>query len=337
MFENERALRKMSSGDVIDYSIEVYKRNFKSVTILSLIFYVPFSFLYSMLSGFFSNELLRLGDTQRIGLDVSAAYILTSIGIGILYLVYIVTINAVMGAAVSKIIYDDIVYQRSRKLKTVIKESFMKFSSLLGYKIILYLILIGVFIGAAILAVIGFFIYLMFVGLFGIISINSGGIAGFGALYVISIVILAAICFSVIVFVAFFYVKFGFGVQVIAVENRRAAEGISRSIELSNTNFWNSFWALFFGLILYYFIPGILLGIVRMLSFDDAQLYNGIYFVASTAIQIIQSIFYPFIVTLITVIFINMKIKNEGLDLEVKVDKLLGMEKTAESGEKTDG
>jgi hypothetical protein len=42
MAENEKVLKRMSPGDCIDYSIEVYKRNFKNLTIISLMFYVPF-------------------------------------------------------------------------------------------------------------------------------------------------------------------------------------------------------------------------------------------------------------------------------------------------------
>jgi hypothetical protein len=334
MFQNERALKKMTAGDIIDYSVEVYKRNFKRVTILSLIFYVPFSFLYSVITNFFSKDFLMIGQTQDVSPEASVAFVLVTMFMGVLYVFYLLTINAVMSSAVTKVIYDDIVYQRSRKLKTVISESFKRFPGLFGYKTLMYLIMIGVAMGLMFGIGIVFAVLTMILGLFGAMTAGVGGYAGVGVFAVLMIVMYALMVFSSIALVGFFYIKFGFGVQVIAVENKGATEGISRSIALSKFNYKSSFGALFFGYILYYFIPSLATGVVQVLSFLDSQVYNSIFFVATTAINITQSIFSPFIVTLMTVIFINMKIANEGLDLEVKVDKMLEQQKNTDTGVK---
>ncbi len=333
MLQNERMLKEMSAGDIIDYSVEVYKRNFKKVTMLSLIFYVPFSFLYAIVTNSFSSDFFMVGETQNMSSSADAASILVPILMGILYLFYIMTIGAVMSSAVSKVIYDDMVYQRERKLKTIIKESFNRFVSLFGYKALLYLILVGIISGVSFVVGIFFSILIVIAGLFGVTAAGSAGMAGLGVFVVILVLLYVLMGFAMLIAGGFFYIKFGFGVQVIATENRNATDGISRSINLSKSNFKSSFGALFFGYIFYYFIPVVAVGVVQVLSFMDPEVYKGVFFLVSTAIQLIQSIFYPFIVTMMTVTFINMKIKNEGLDLEVKVNGLLEQQNNTGAGE----
>jgi hypothetical protein len=240
-----------------------------------------------------------------------------------------------MSGAVSKIVYDDVVYQRINNLKKVIGANFKKFPSLLGYKFLQYLILLGVFIGSSILFVLVFVIFSAFAGAFTNMAMRMGTIYGVVLLAFINIIVILILLFSALAFVAFFYIKFSFGVQAIAIENKSASEGLSRSIQLSRGNYWKSFWALFFGLILYLSIPLLLQSLLELLSFLDVQLYEDIYLVATTLVQIIHAVFLPFIITLITVVYINMKVVNEGLDLEVKVDKLLEMQK--DENDRNDG
>jgi hypothetical protein len=334
MAENEKVLKRMSPGDCIDYSIEVYKRNFKNLTIISLMFYVPFSLVFSLFSNYLTEKLARANSSLYFRNDTSET-VLATLAFLLVYLFYFMTINAVMSGAVSKIVYDDVVYQRINNLKKVIGANFKKFPSLLGYKFLQYLILLGVFIGSSILFVLVFVIFSAFAGAFTNMAMRMGTIYGVVLLAFINIIVILILLFSALAFVAFFYIKFSFGVQAIAIENKSASEGLSRSIQLSRGNYWKSFWALFFGLILYFSIPLLLQSLLELLSFLDVQLYEDIYLVATTLVQIIHAVFLPFIITLITVVYINMKVVNEGLDLEVKVDKLLEMQK--DENDRNDG
>lgn len=336
MAENEKVLKRMSPGDCIDYSIEVYKRNFKNITILSLIFYVPFSLVFTLLSDYLTDEINRARNSiysSVYGRNDITEYVLAFLLILVVYLFYLMTINAVMSGAVSKIVYDDLVYQRKNNLKTVIGANFKKFPSLFGYKFLQYLIMLGVLIGSAILFYLAAFIYISVGTAFMKLALDIGGLYGIIVMQVINAAVGLIMVFWALAFVAFFYIKFGLGVQTIAIENKTASEGLSRSIQLSRGNYWKSFWALFFGIILYFMVPVFLQSLVELLSFLDVRLYEDIYFIATTFVQIVQSIFFPFIVTLITVVFVNMKVINEGLDLEVKVDRLLEMQKEENNGE----
>jgi hypothetical protein len=157
----------------------------------------------------------------------------------------------------------------------------------------------------------------------GMSVLNSGGRFIEGFVIFFGVVILIAFVLGAIISICFFYIKFGFGVQAIIIENKGAADGIARSSELSKKMFWNSFVALFTGGLIYFFIPSISIGITVLLSFADEELYRQVRLGTTAFVQLGYALFYPFLATLTTNIFINWKVNNEGLDLEVKVDKML--------------
>jgi len=322
MRQNETMLKKMSAVDIVDYSIEVYKRNIKKLTMLSLILYVPFALLYVFLSGSISKDLNRLTSQNGTNFSLAMAFLLVSIVLFIVYLCYFLTINGVLQAAITKVVYNDVVYGKSIGLKEVIKDSFRKIFKILGYRALFYLIMAGGLIGTFIGAVIMLWAIIFMLAM-GMSVLNSGGRFIEGFVIFFGVVILIAFVLGAIISICFFYIKFGFGVQAIIIENKGAADGIARSSELSKKMFWNSFVALFTGGLIYFFIPSISIGITVLLSFADEELYRQVRLGTTAFVQLGYALFYPFLATLTTNIFINWKVNNEGLDLEVKVDKML--------------
>lgn len=322
MRDIETRLKKMSAVDIVDYSIEVYKRNIKKLTILTLIMYVPFALLYVLLSGTISKDLNRLTNENGASFSLAMAFFVVSIGLFIFYICYFLTINGVLQAAITKVVYNDVVYGRSLGLKEVIKDSFKKIFRILGYRSLFYLIMAGVIIGTFIVLVLLIWAVLFGFGI-GITLFSGGGHFSEGLAIFFGVIIMIAVVFGAIVSLGFFYIKFGFGVQAISIENKGATDGIARSSELSKKMFWNSFIALFTGGLIYIFIPSISIGITVIVSVADNELYRQMQLAATAFVQLGYALLYPFLATLTTNIFINWKICNEGLDLEVKVDKLL--------------
>ncbi len=322
MRQIETMLKRMSAVDIVDYSIEVYKRNIKKLTILSLILYVPFAFLYVFLSSSISEDLNRLTSQNGANFSLAMAFLLVSLSLFIVYLCYFLTINGVLQAAITKIVYNDVVYGRSLGLKEVIKDSFRKILKIMGYRTLFYLIMAGGIIGTFIGAMI-FLWAIIFIFAIGINVINSFGHFIEGFIIFFGVILFIALALGTIISICFFYIKFGFGIQAIIIENRGAADGVARSSELSKKMFWNSFIALFTGGLIYFFIPSISIGITVLLSFVDEELYRQVQLGATAFVQLGYALFYPFLATLTTNIFINWKVNNEGLDLEVKVDKML--------------
>ncbi len=322
MRDIETRLKKMSAVDIVDYSIEVYKRNIKKLTILTLIMYVPFALLYVLLSGTISKDLNRLTSENGASFSLAMAFFAVSIVLFIFYICYFLTVNGVLQAAITKVVYNDVVYGKSLGLKEVIKDSFKKIFRILGYRTLFYLIMAGVIIGTFIALVILIWAVLFGFGI-GVTLFSGGGRLTEGLAIFFGVIIMITVVFGAIMSLGFFYIKFGFGVQAISIENKGATDGIARSSELSRKMFWNSFIALFTGGLIYIFIPSISIGITAIVSFADNELYRQVQLAATAFVQLGYALLYPFLATLTTNIYINWKICNEGLDLEVKVDKLL--------------
>ena len=326
--ENEFALANMSVGDVLDYSIAVYKRNFKKVTLLALIFYVPFVFLYAAVISYYRDQLVNsmgtnnstnvLADFQYIFL----AYIVIFLVVGLAFIAYSLIIKSTMDASIIKIIYSDVVERKERKIKDVIKESFRKLPGLMGNKALYYLVLFG--IGLCGMIALGI---VLGITAFATLSLsthegNTGGF-GTGAFILIGTILIGYI--GLALFISFFAVKYSFGIHAVVIENKRAAVGISRSAELTKKSFWHVFMSYFLGGLIFFTVP-------LLLSFGSQALISvnkWLYIVIYVCAQVIGAIIYPYIVTLTTMLFINLKIRKEGLDLEVKVDKLLEAQESA--------
>lgn len=327
MDENERLPGKMSIGDVLDYTIEVYKKNFKRLTVLALIFYVPFMFLYTALTSYLSADFMSLMnvDGYMDNMEDPSSYmyrILAFYGsmsvMGIIYFIYSITLKPVMDSAIIRTVYDNVVHGKSEDVKTVIRKSFGKFPTLLVNSLLYSLIVFGV----SMVVVVVFYI-LIFVAVFAVM-LSVGVTAGTdGVLNVVMGVIVAIL---VLVFLAgagllvgYFTVKFMFGLHAVTIEGKSATGGLSRSSELTRKNFWHVFLTYVLGYILIFSLPQALGVGAYVFIFLDKNLH----LMANVAAQIINAIIYPFATTLLTMLFINLKIKKEGLDLEVKVDILL--------------
>lgn len=334
MTGNDRVLRKMSVGDVLDYSIEVYKRNAKKLTLLALIFFVPFMFVYTLVVSYISSEMA--GFTKgNVSPGASAsdftymllAYNLILVVMVLVYFAYTVTLKAVMDTAVVRVVYSDVVNRTVQDLKSAIKEGFKKLPSLIANKILYGLILCG-----AVVAVYIVLIVVILIASFSTMpflvsnpSIFSQPVSPVTStiLGIAAAILIIALVIGAVIFISFFITRFGFGVQAIIIEKKSAVEALSRSWKLSKKNFWFLFAVELFGYMIFFTVPILISAGAYGILFVNRSLYV----VAATVTQIITSLIYPALTVLTTMLFINLKIKKEGLDLEVKVDELLEEQK----------
>lgn len=325
MIVGERALQSMSVGDVIDYSIEIYKRNFKQLTTLALIFYIPFIFIYSAVISYFSADVKNMTSGRGIlNNDVEnftymfMAYYLILLGMLFFYLIYSLTIKPIFDASVVNIIYSDVVHNKNCDLKAVIKESFKNFKKLFINRILYYLILFGIGIGVYIALIIVTFLLIL-----GVASMNfMPGKSNFAvSVIVIPVLVIVSILMLVLaaVTISYFFAKYGMSIPFIVVENKSSSEAIVRCNDISTKSFRSISMSFALGILLFFTIPAIISASTQGLVYVNKVLFM----VASTAAQMIVAFLNPYVTTLLTVIFINQKIKTEGLDLEVKVDKMI--------------
>lgn len=335
MKENENALKKMTLGDVLDYSIQVYKRNFKKLTLLALIFNVPFMFLYTLATNYITKDYVNYTQNNYNVFSPSytsdiisglVAFLITLFIMLLILLIYSITIKPVMDAAIIKLVYSDVVSRKKLKLGEVIRSGFKRFPGLMGNKILFYLLLLGIGLLAFIAFIIVVSIVTAFVSLTSVSQLTTTGFStasAVGAVVAFYIVIFAALIFIGILFF-YFISKFMFGQHSLIVENKSVGEGFSRSISLTGKSFWRYlFFQYFFGTIIF-------LGVPWLISYSSSLIPATNYsllLLLTVITQIISSLIHPAIVTLSTIIFINLKVVKEGLDIEVKVDTLLEQQK----------
>ncbi|MCX7923308.1 MAG: hypothetical protein N3B21_15050 [Clostridia bacterium] len=330
MEENTTILKEMSIGEVLDYSIEVYKKNFKKLTILALIFYVPFMMLSSFITGNILGD--QLSSLKQLFSSIPYAspyasgfsepiydspnYFLTIISylMSFFMLVYSITGQLVFEAAIIRIIYCQVVRNNDEKLADAVKLGFKNLPTLIATKLLYGLIISAVYIGVFIVAMIP-----VVLGAAIFSPIISGGPFD-GVLGVVVIIILiVALLVGVVLAIGYFAVKFLFGKYSVLIENKNVTDALSRSSVLTKGNFWHAALVAVFGyIVLYVFSNAVSTGAMAAAIID-----KNLFILLYTLGQVIGAIFYPFTTTLLTVLFINLKIKKEGFDLEVKVDRLI--------------
>lgn len=336
MIGNERLLRKMSIGDILDYSIELYKRNFKKLFMLSLILYIPFILVYTGVISYLTGDLFKaagidiasdsISDTSGAMYKFLAYFVVIGL-MGLLYVAFSLTLQPVLDASITQIIYNDAVNGKNIEWKDAVKKSFKNFGRLFLNRLLYGLILYGIIFAA----VIAFYIVLIGVMLFTATAITATAVTAGASNTVFGGVLagIAAVLLSILVFwgfaifIGYFAMRFGLGTQSVIIENTTASRSISRSHELTAKKFWHAGLTVGIALLMTALLPTLLASGAYFLVFVD----KGLYTLANTALQVIAAIVQPFLTVVMTMVFIDLKVRKEGLDLEVKVDTMLEEEK----------
>lgn len=332
MGQNERALKAMSIGDILDYSIEVYKRNFKKLTVLALIFYVPVMLLYTGVVSFFYRDMMGLADlntgfdeleNSELAIYRFLAYYLILVGLGLFYFVYSFTLRPIMDASIIRVVYNDVVTGKGSPLKETIKRSFKKFWPLMGNRLLYSLIIAGISFGVFLVVYILMFAMILssmaFFTAGGPGSTSGYSTAGNTAGIVALVIGIILFVLGILLLIAYFAVRFNYGTHAVTLDNSTATGALSRSWGLSNKKFWHLAISYGLGWILVSLIPQMLAGGAYALMLVNKDLSV----VGSILAQVIQAVITPFLMTVTTLQFINLKIMKEGLDLELKVGELL--------------
>lgn len=317
-------LKPMKIGDVLDYSIEIFKANFKTLAVMTVMLYVPWIFIYSFITSKLLGDQITqyieiitgaMTDTSELEEFTNNSFMYSAISnlVSLLELCYRLTIKLVLNAAVIKVVYDYVLGKKSeinsfKDILKTIRESFGYMPRMMGNAVLFGLIVYAAYIGSAI---VGAIIILVPSVLLLTAVPNTATI-------VFIIVLASLVVLGILFCVGLFWVKLIFGANAIILEKKSVADSLKRSWQLSNGHFWHIGSVSIFGLVLI-FIIGNMLSAVSLFAMMISQ---NLFVLLYTVTQILSSILHPFELIFITVLFINMKIRKEGLDLEVKVNKL---------------
>jgi hypothetical protein len=148
---------------------------------------------------------------------------------------------------------------------------------------------------------------------------------------IITTVLVLFAVFVAVLGIGFFAVKLIFGANIIVLEGKSVSESFKRSSYLVKGRFWHVAFVSVFAILLYYLFNALLVSATMLL----AVVNHTLYIVVNTFSQMCAALVEPFILVYITILFVNMKVQKEGLDLEVKMRKLIDEEKISMNN--TDG
>ncbi|MDQ2086201.1 hypothetical protein RBH29_07130 [Herbivorax sp. ANBcel31] len=341
MNQNNTELKPMRIGDVADYSIEIFKRNFKVLFFLSLILYVPWIIIDSLVDSYVITNTFGLFEDLFSSFENYnhfdyygdfGNYQSTAISnlFTLLNICYSLSIKVVFQAAVMKIVYDYMTKGRTisfsyKNTFKLIRYCFKYMWRMAGYTAIFYIILfalyfVSLFVGA-----------IIFVFLLGIAFTTAQE----WIMTVFIVLFALVVILGMIILVGFFWVRLIFGNNIIVNENSSFSNGIKRAFQLSKGSFWHIGISSLFCYIIYSLIGGMVTGI----SVVAIGINNILFYTLYSFGQVLNAVLYPFVVVFITVLFIDAKVKKEAFDLELKLNKMIEKQKSElkkEIGEEKD-
>lgn len=261
MIQRNTELKPMKIGDIIDYSIEIFKNNFKTFTFISLVLYIPWVFAKSMAGAsvlkesvnLFSEYLESADDILSFFFADAAETDMHSVTLNLLNIVYSLTIKLVFHAAIMKIVYHYIVAGKDanfsyKNVFKTIRNSFKYMWRLAGYKLIFYIVLLGI----------GFLTLILTSLLLPAISISMAPIGIFlpEDLFFIFLNVVIWIVGPALVFlpVSFFWTRLVLGYNFIVNENLSVSESRRRAFHTSGGFYWHMCISSLFCYIIYFVV-----------------------------------------------------------------------------------
>lgn len=311
-------LRPMTIGDILDYTFEEYRKNFKVLFCISAFLLAPFFLIINLLMIPVLN-IATIKELQTAAGSEAASSLLVYVLVAMLvYFIYMLTVYPVMKGGIVQVVWNSMVCYTQTSFKEAMKIAWKKIGWLL-----LNLIMYGVLI-SMVSTVCQFIKGIIDIALIGAATYASYSTPAGGS-SVISIVMLITVVFSLLFYIPIWVIEaiFRFCDHVTIIEKKTAFDAFTRSFKLSKKAIIRTItvsglvWsAAMTGPMMVFFLFIILLS------------YQSPFTVASLILtEVVFILFFPLIHIASTVMYANMRVEKEGLDLEQRVDRILDEEK----------
>ncbi|AGC69325.1 hypothetical protein Cst_c23650 [Thermoclostridium stercorarium subsp. stercorarium DSM 8532] len=317
-----RALRKARFTDILDYGIFLFKKHFKDIFIINLMFNIPAMLLLNLFNPVFTEKYWKLMEPTEL-VKTSPAAIVSSVvtlyamlfGAVILQGLYAITLKNVMEGAVVRIIYADTVLNRKVTVKQAIKECFGQFGVLLLGRVLYLLIQCAVFLVLYIV---------LFAGMFAL-SFSITGLLVTAFIYhkiavaplILGILAVLGIIILISLVVGFFIGKYWMFMPAICIEGKKAAASIGRCNVLGKNNFFLIALTFVFGNLLVSLFPMVVGVVFGLIALNSGRFDMELYRISIVIAQIFAEILRPVLICIFTAMYITLRVKREGLDLEM--------------------
>ena len=322
---NERKIKIMSAGDVLDYSLELYKKNFKQIFLVVGIFNIPifivlgffFTDIIDGLTYFFGNGLLQFM-SEEIDFYTDMNFFLA-----VALFLHFTIFQMIIDFLVINIIYNDILFEKKISTFTFIKKAILSMHMLFINKLIFWILSFTV--SLIILLILTFVTTLLFTTLSMPSVFLSGNI---GSIYLAVVSLIEAIILYVVFSICIYpLLRTSLGKVIVSVERKNGLSAYAKSLFVGGKcSHIHIFASGLLGIILISFI---VLAVLFVFLIFSALLTNFVVSIKETLLAVSSFIgfiacffIYPLFWVIYTVSYVNLIVKNEGLDLELYIEKL---------------
>ncbi len=320
--ESLRPLNRAGFTDVLDYGVSLFKKHFRKIFFISLVFNLPVTILLSIFNPVLTNQYMTFMNPDEItgsGDILSSVLALYAMIIGGLLLsgIYNLTLKNVMDGSIIKILYADVVLNQEKTPGQVIRECFKQFGTMMLGRFLYGLIQSLVFFVAYILLVIG-----IFAGSFAFMGTAAAGFTSSSPWLAAGIIILGILAamtalFFLVVVTGYFNGRYWMFLPAICIEQHKAGSGIGRCNKLGGNGFYLIGLSYIAGALLIWIFPGIINIVILFASGVSGNMNVELYRIGTVVTQIFSAVLQPLFVCILTALYIILRVRREGLDLEI--------------------
>jgi hypothetical protein len=315
----------LSFGQLVDRSFRLYRDHFSKLVLLSLAFFGPFYLLYGWLlasSSMEADNSIRSavrGETVVNELAADTTGFAGSVGLGIFFVLMIpLVLHVLVPVAVSVVIQivQSIYNNEAPSIRSSLKTTLKRFWPLFGNSLLYWLILAGAYFVIVIGLVVVFMVLIaVLTAGSSLFSIFDGDIGP--AMIFFLVILYLAVILGVYAVLGYFMIRFGYYIPNVVMYHRGSS--LSRSWQLTK----GSYWRLFF---VFAVLSLILTGfyMINALVFLPYIPYVWLRGIIPTLLLLVLV---PLFLTTYAVTYFDLRVRREGLDLEIKLDAYLGADK----------
>ncbi|MBD0383656.1 hypothetical protein [Paenibacillus sedimenti] len=316
-------LRPMGIGRILDRSFQLYRKHFVKLTLVMLILYGPFYLLQHLLlyqeaanttvsildqirTGASWQEILQSGSAFRSaasGVDVWKTLLFTLV----LLPLFLLGLMPASVASVVHLVKANLLGEEIPGATQMLKKSFRRFWPLAGSTVLDLLIMVGMYIGFALIVIVLVMIFVFGAGISNAVGGGAGGLAVFGIIFFI------VLGLAVIVTWSYFFIRWVYYLPFVALGEDSI--GLGHSWRLTRKNFWRLFLMyVVLTLILYLFLVVIELIIAAVFGMGlGGQLLTSLVSILVSPLWLL-----PYAIS-----FFDLKVRNEGLGLDSLINNMV--------------
>ncbi|SEP00719.1 glycerophosphoryl diester phosphodiesterase membrane domain-containing protein [Paenibacillus sp. OV219] len=319
--------KPMGIGRMLDYSFQLYRRQFGKLFLLTLLYFGPiyllmyllmptameqsatnFSVIFDTFSGSTVDPVLQQ-DTLDAGAVTSLVGIVLFILIAIVYLVCLGPVFAAASVFFVQSIFDG---HAPLSIREALKQAFRRFGALLGSSLLFALICFGLTVVSVILLVI-----LFAVGAGGMFIGGSFSEGGSAATSVISVIVMIVVVYlGLILLWSYFAIRWMYYLPVTALKEESI--GLGRSWTLTRKSFWRLFGTMF--------IMSLIVWVVTVVVQLLLTALIGPSMLGELLSVLIKIVCIPLPIVLYAVSFFDLKVRKEGYGLDHMISQMTNIE-----------